>query len=299
MNESRTQTLSAPDLAAPARGDTVQFMIKDRAATGKVTSAYQSYGGKHLVTVSASGERRASFTRLAANVRVTRPATAAELEQLQADDAARGPLGQRPGHAAPNAGKTYAAEVLTPAEVDAVIGQCSRRAPTGIRNRALVMLLYRSGLRVSEILAIRPSDVDMAEHSIRLQDTKSGKPQTRGYHPSADDALSRWLDTRKALGVGNHGRRLFCTLKGEPLSEDYLRGMVRRLAEKAGVDKRVHPHGFRHTYAVELLRAGLDVVTISKLLGHSGVAVTVRYLDHLTNGEAITALQSVQLPALT
>jgi site-specific recombinase XerD len=162
----------------------------------------------------------------------------------------------------------------------------------------MLTLLYRSGLRVSEILSLRPADVDLAKHSIRLLDTKSGKAQTRGFHPSADDALARWLDTRKALGIGNHGRRLFCTLEGGPLSDDYVRGLLHRLGTKAGLDKRVHPHGLRHTFAVELEAAGTPVTTISKLLGHSSVAVTARYLDHLTNGQAISALEITELPAL-
>ena len=192
------------------------------------------------------------------------------------------PFGQLPGTPAPNAGRKYPAEPLTPAEVTAIIGQCSRRAPTGIRNRALLTLLYRSGLRVSEVLAPRPSDVDMARHSIRLLGTKSGQAQTRGFHPSADDALARWIDTRQALGIGGHWR-LFCTLAGTPLSDDYVRGLLRRLGAKAGISKRAHPHGLRHTFAVELEHAGTPVTTISKLLGHSSVAVTARYLDHLTN----------------
>jgi integrase/recombinase XerD len=207
-------------------------------------------------------------------------------------------FGQRPGTPAPNAGKKYPAEPLTPAEVTALIGECSRRAPTGIRNRALLTLLYRSGLRVPEVLAVRPSDVDLARHSIRLLGTKSGQAQTRGFHPSADDALARWLDTRQALGTGRHGGRLFCTLAGTPLSDDYVRGLLRRLGAKAGISKRAHPHGLRHTFAVELEHAGTPVTTISKLLGHSSVAVTARYLDHLTNGQAVTALEAADLPPL-
>jgi hypothetical protein len=205
-------------------------------------------------------------------------------------------FGQRAGHPAPNKGRKYPAEPLTPAEVGAIIGMCSGRAPTGIRNRALVTLLYRSGLRVSEVLAVRPSDVDMARHSIRLLDTKSGRAQTRGFHPSADDALARWMDTRKALRTGPG--RLFCTLAGGPLSDDYVRGLLRRLGAKAGVGKRVHPHGLRHTFAVELEAAGTPVTVISKLLGHSSVAVTARYLDHLTNGQAVSALAGADLPPL-
>jgi site-specific recombinase XerD len=202
---------------------------------------------------------------------------------------------------APNKGKKYPAEPLSPAEVAAIIGQCSAKAPTGIRNRAMLNLLYRSGLRISELLSLRPGDVNLAKHTVRLLDTKSGKPQTRGFHPSADDALARWLDTRRQLAAGKGwpNGKLFCTLEGEPVSDDYVRVLLRRLAAKADIDKRVHPHGLRHTFAVELDAAGAPVTVISKLLGHSSIAVTARYLDHLTNGQAIDALQGIKLPELS
>jgi integrase/recombinase XerD len=77
-----------------------------------------------------------------------------------------------------------------------------------------------------------------------------------------------------------------------------VRVLLRRLAAKAGVDKRCHPHGLRHTFAVELEEAGTPVTVISKLLGHSSIAVTARYLDHLTNGQAVDALQGVKLAEL-
>ena len=207
-----------------------------------------------------------------------------------------GHFGQTVGQPAPNAGKTYPAETLTTAEVGAVIGACSRRAPTGIRNRALLTLLYRSGLRVNEALTLRPTDVGMAKRSIRVLDPKTGKPQTRGYHPSADDALGRWLDTRRDLGIKRG--LLFTTLEGGPVSDEYVRAMLRRMARRAGVEKRVTPHTFRHTYASELEAAGVPVSVISKLLGHSSLAVTARYLDHLTNDQAVMALEAADLPPL-
>jgi site-specific recombinase XerD len=208
----------------------------------------------------------------------------------------------------PNKGKKYPPEVLTPAEVAAIIGQCSTRAPTGIRNRALLTLLYRSGLRVSEAVGdprrdvppLRVSDVNLARHSIRLQDTKSGKAQTRGFHPSADDALARWIDVRKTLpGVGRRSP-LFCKLDGGPLHVQYVRNLLHRLADEdhAAIDRRVTPHTLRHSFAAELEAAGTPVTVISKLLGHSSIAVTARYLDHLTNAQAVEALAAVDLPPL-
>jgi site-specific recombinase XerD len=162
----------------------------------------------------------------------------------------------------------------------------------------MLTLLYRSGLRISELLALKPSDVDLAKHSIRVLHGKGDKATVRHFHPSADDALLRWLDKRRKLGLARNGMRLFVTLDGGPVSDDYVRNLLRRLAQRAGIDKRVHPHGLRHTFAVELEAAGTPATVISKLLGHSSVAVTARYLDHLTNDAAGKALAGADLPAL-
>lgn len=207
--------------------------------------------------------------------------------------------------------RTFPPEALTPAEVAAVIGQCSLRYPTGIRNRALLTLLYRSGLRIGEALALRPSDVRFDQHTARVLHGKgnastgkgassggtAGKSVVYGFHSSADDAIMRWIDRRKALSLANGP--LFCTLDGKPLSSKYVREMLHRKARAAlGEGRRVTPHTLRHTYASELAAAGVPVTAISKLLGHSSIAVTHRYLDHLTNGEAVEALQAAELPPL-
>jgi site-specific recombinase XerD len=232
-------------------------------------------------------------------------------------------IGPAPGTPSPNFLRTIPAELLTPEEVIAIIGGCSAKSVTGIRNRALLMLFYRSGIRISEALgsparpeqsvrkhnggvkvqapraAIPPlkvSDVNMAEHSIRVLHGKGNKATTRGFHESATDTIARWVDTRKGLGF--RGGPMFCTLDGDPLRAQYVRGLLKRLAEQAGIDKRVHPHGFRHTFAVEMRRDGTDIAVISKLLGHSSIAVTTRYLDHLTNDQAIAELQTIKLPPL-
>ena len=140
--------------------------------------------------------------------------------------------------------------------------------------------------------------MNLTAHTVRLLRTKSGKPQTRGFHPSATDALARWLDVRRQLG--HNGRApLFCTLRdGQPPALEHAQRSSAALPEKPGIEKRVHPHAFRHTFAVELEMAGTPVTVISKLLGHSSTAVTSRYLDHLTNARAVAVLEGVTLPAL-
>lgn len=205
-------------------------------------------------------------------------------------------LGSVPGQAPGNKGRKFPPEPLTPDEVHAIIGQCSTKAATGIRNRALLTLLYRSGLRITEALELKPSDIDLKRHTARVLHGKGDKATVRGFHPTATDALARWIDARAALGLRNGP--LFCTLQGGPLYPQYVRNLLKRLADGAGIDKRVHPHGLRHTFADELRAAGMDVVTISKLLGHSSISVTSRYLDHLTNSQAVSALEQVDLPPL-
>ena len=86
---------------------------------------------------------------------------------------------------------TFPREVLTTGEVAELISGCSPKAPTGIRNRALVWLLYRPGLRVSEVLALRPADADLTRHALRVLHGKGDKATTRSFHLSATGALAR------------------------------------------------------------------------------------------------------------
>jgi site-specific recombinase XerD len=98
----------------------------------------------------------------------------------------------RAGMTPPNKGRRYPAEVLEPAEVQALLDQLSRRSAAGIRNRALVVFLYKSGLRVSESCNLTPADVNLEKHSVRICLGKGAKTTTRGFHLSATDALT-WL----------------------------------------------------------------------------------------------------------
>ena len=83
---------------------------------------------------------------------------------------------------------------------------------------------------------------------------------------------------------------------GAPMSASYWRAAIKRLGEKAGIEKRVHSHGLRHTHAVELSRERLPILYISRQLGHSNLAITQRYVDHLEPGEVIAAMQAREWP---
>jgi site-specific recombinase XerD len=182
------------------------------------------------------------------------------------------------------------AEPLSRAEADALVAVISRRSLTGRRNRALATVLYRAGLRIGEALALKASDVDPDASTIRVLRGKGAKARTVGLDPGAMATVLRWTEARAAAGIRTGP--LFCTLAGRPLSRQYVSAMLKRQAAKAGIDKRVHPHGLRHTHGAELAAEHVPVNVISKQLGHSSSAVTARYIDHIAPAEVIAAMQA-------
>lgn len=189
-----------------------------------------------------------------------------------------------------NKGVTYPAEILNPAEVAHLFRSCSNRAPTGIRNRALITVLYRAGMRISEALALKPKDVDRRAGTVRVLHGKGNKARVAGIDPSSFAAIDRWMDTRKDLGLTGRSP-LFCTLQGEPIDSSYVRHLMKRLARKAGIEKRVHAHGLRHSHAAELATEGHAMNLIQSQLGHSSLATTSRYLAHIQPQQLIDAMQ--------
>ena len=191
----------------------------------------------------------------------------------------------------PTKGKKLPPEVLMADEVRALIKACSHRAPTGIRNRALIVLLYRGQLRISEALALKPKDLDAKQGTVRVMHGKGDKARTVGLDAGAWAVVQRWLDKRRSLGIKGRNTVL-CTLQGEPLLPSYVRTLCKRLGKKAGIEKRVHPHGLRHTGAFELANEGHPLHVIQQQLGHSSLATTDRYIRHLAPQEVIETMRS-------
>jgi site-specific recombinase XerD len=190
-----------------------------------------------------------------------------------------------------NKGLKLPAEPLTPDEVKALIRVCSKRAPTGIRNRALIVVLYRAGLRISEALSLTPKDLNAQAGTIRVLHGKGDKARVVGLDAGAWAILQLWLDRRAVLGIS--GRLpVFCTLQGKLVKPAYVRMLLPRLARRAGIDKRVHAHGLRHTHAFELASEGTALHVIQAQLGHSSVATTDRYIRHLNPAAVVEAIRS-------
>lgn len=164
--------------------------------------------------------------------------------------------------------------VLEQDEVEAIKRRPNTRCPTGLRKRAILEVLHRCGLRVSEVTKLRRLDIKWDDGIVEVRGGKGGKDRTLGL----DDVTRAWLrawDARRP-----RGRTFFTTLAGGPVSVRYLQQLVKRLARKAGIQQpeRVMPHVFRHTCATELLREGWDIREVQDFLGHESVATTQVYL---------------------
>ena len=145
--------------------------------------------------------------------------------------------------------------------------------------------MYRAGLRVSEALALRVTDINPALGTIRVLHGKGDKARTVSIDDGGMAIVQRWIDARARLGH-RHGP-LFCTLKGSAVSDVYVRNMIRRIGAAAGIEKRVHPHALRHTHASELAAEGVPVNVIQQQLGHQYLSTTDTYLRHVSPADVI------------
>ena len=168
-------------------------------------------------------------------------------------------------------GRKLPPEPLTPEEVKALIRACSKRAITGVRNQALIVVLYRAGLRISEALALLPKDLDAKGGMMRVLHGKGDKARVVGLDAGAWAILALWLDRRAAAGI-NSRAPVFCTLKGRPTQVGLCPHASAPAGTQGGHRQAVHAHGLRHTHAFELASEGTPIHVIQAQLGHASVS---------------------------
>lgn len=205
----------------------------------------------------------------------------------------------RVGKPAPNKGQKYPIEVLTPQEVDQLVRACGRGL-AGWRNRALIMVMYRGMLRVSEALALMPKDVDLLTGTCTVLRGKGSKRRVVALDPGTCAILATWMDVRAKLGI-TRAQPVFCVIQqptmGQPINTPYVRHLLKKLAVKAGIEKRVHPHGLRHSGASYLADQGVPLRTIQTTLGHSTSAITDRYMHDLNPAVHLEIVRRLEWPS--
>lgn len=175
-------------------------------------------------------------------------------------------------------------KTLSEDEVRRLMAVPNLSAPTGLRNRAMLMLMHRCGLRVSETCGLHLRDVRWDEGMIHLRPeiTKGHREAFAYMDEPAQQMLERWVIVRRQYAARKP--HLFTTLKGGPVSRHYCFQMVRRYGRRAEIERPISPHTLRHTYATELLKEGFNIIEVQNLLRHSDVRTTTIYL-HVMDAE--------------
>jgi site-specific recombinase XerD len=168
----------------------------------------------------------------------------------------------------------------------------------GARLRALIVVLWRSGLRIQEALSLSERDLDPQRGSLLVRNGKGRRRREIGMDAWGWEQIRPWLTARVALPVGP----MFCVIdgptRGRPWSSAAVRSELRRLAAQAGVRRRFAPHQLRHAHAVELAREGVPLNIIQRQLGHVNLGTTSIYLQGIDTEEIIAAVNSQRAPMM-
>ena len=175
---------------------------------------------------------------------------------------------------------------------------------SGIRNRALLAVMYGAGLRVSEGIALTKADIDFEKHLVIVHNGKGGRARTVAVMPVIFPYIEAWIEHRKKIGLNGRGP-LFCThttgdvrqQSGQAIQSKYVRAFLKRLAKKLNLEKRLHSHAFRHSLANELMEAGTPLNAIQGQLGHASPATTARYLATLNPAQLVKSMDGLSAKA--
>lgn len=168
-------------------------------------------------------------------------------------------------------------EPLSRDEVEALLGAIDVRRPAGLRDRAMIELLYATGLRVSELVCLRLNDVDL-EGRVLLARGKGSKERMVPIGSPAADAVKTYLArAREPLLGARRSRDLFVTPRGGRLTRQGFAKVLRRHARAAGIQRAISPHKLRHSFATHLLEGGADLRAVQAMLGHADISTTQIY----------------------
>jgi integrase/recombinase XerD len=221
----------------------------------------------HLSELVRVGLSSRSQARALSAIRSLHALLAAErLVSVNAADEIDSP---RPGRRLP--------ELLSRDEIDRLLAGPDVRRPAGRRDRAMLELLYATGLRVSELVGLELNDVDL-ETRMLVARGKGSKERIVPIGAPAGEAVRAYLDTaRSVLLRGRRSGDLFVTPRGGRMTRQGFAKIVDRYARSAGIRRRISPHKLRHSFATHLLEGGADLRAVQAMLGHADVSTTQIY----------------------
>lgn len=187
-------------------------------------------------------------------------------------------------------------EVLTAEEQVALLKQPNPRYLTGQRNRLMLRLMLDTGLRLSEAIGLRWKDIDLQSGKVMVRQGKGAKDRPLWTDEDNLAALRKWRE-RQVKECSGSPSVVFTTKEGKALNPRYVQRMVKRYAKKAGIEKDIHPHTLRHSFATDLYRETTNIRLTQKALGHSNLATTQIY-THIVDEELEEALKSFRKAAV-
>jgi integrase/recombinase XerD len=165
---------------------------------------------------------------------------------------------------------------LTVAEAEALLGAPDEKKANGLRDRAMLEILYGSGLRVSELAALKTAEINL-EDGFLVCRGKGGKERIVPLGRSACAAVRRYLAEDRPLADRDGREELFLTRRGRPFTRQGIWKLLRQRAGQAGLAAKISPHVLRHSFATHLLERGADLRSVQLMLGHSQITTTQIY----------------------
>jgi integrase/recombinase XerD len=173
---------------------------------------------------------------------------------------------------------------FTQDELDRIFGSFDLTDAFDLRNYVILHTLWDTGMRAGELVDLTLDDVDLRAGEIRVDHANWGKWRDIGFDKQSQKYLSRYVHTCRPVPTIEGDRHFFLSCDGYPLSVNAIDHICQRISKRVGL--RIHPHRFRHTFAVNMLRNGTDIRTLQKLMGHASLQILTRYLK-LASDEAI------------
>jgi integrase/recombinase XerD len=168
--------------------------------------------------------------------------------------------------------------IMTPDEVVRLLEQPSGDSQKEIRDKAMLELLYATGIRVTELITLKVSDVNMQMNVILCKD--KNKERIIPFGTAAKNALTRYLDgTRAAMMENESSDVLFVNCSGQPMSRQGFWKLIKYYAKKADIKADITPHTLRHSFAAHLVENGADLRSVQEMLGHSDISTTQIYAN--------------------
>ncbi len=169
-------------------------------------------------------------------------------------------------------------EILSPQEVFRLLEQPKGDHPKDIRDKAMLELLYATGIRVTELISLKVDDVNLSVGYIICRDAHKERTIPIGH--AAKDALTRYLaQARDAMILNDKDDTLFVNCSGEPMSRQGFWKLIKYYAKKAGIKADITPHTLRHSFAAHLVENGADLRSVQEMLGHSDISTTQIYAN--------------------